>query len=180
MKEIWKPIKGYEGRYEVSNLGRVKSLDRKSKNKATPEMIVKGRLIKDCNTNGYRTLRLSLRNVPKMFYVHRLVCSAFVENPNNKKTVNHIDGDKTNNHYSNLEWTSLAENIRHANKAGLRININRKTGKQLTKKQALELIELLNKGCKNKDIAKEYNISLSSVYNIKAGKQWPCLFNLIN
>lgn len=106
MEEIWKPIKGYEGIYEVSSYGRVRSLDHLS---SLGER-VKGRVLKS-HTAGRGYLSVGLHNGKKKdFYIHRLVASAFIPNPDNLLQVNHKDEDKTNNHADNLEWCDLQYN----------------------------------------------------------------------
>ena len=93
-KEYWKPVVGYEGLYEVSNWGRVKSL------KFGKEKILKP----SKNKKGYLHVVLCKENILKNFLVHRLVAEAFIPNPNNYKEVNHKDEDKSNNIVTNLEW----------------------------------------------------------------------------
>jgi len=113
--EIWKDIKGYEGRYQVSNMGRVKSLERVTIRKDGSKLPVKERILKPCTKpNGYLQVVLCAssgkRETPK---IHRLVCEAFHENPKNKPCVNHIDENKANNVASNLEWCTYEENLNH-------------------------------------------------------------------
>lgn len=121
-EEIWKNVKNYEGLYEVSNLGRVKSKDRKFGNK-----LIKGKIKKLCETSkrngrqGYLCTRVMDKNYKShCLYVHRLVAEAFIPNPMNKPTVNHIDGNKHNNHVDNLEWNTFSENNKHSIAIGLR------------------------------------------------------------
>lgn len=91
-KEIWKNVVGYEGLYEISNLGRVKS------------NCNGGRILKwNVSNNGYATVELFKNKKSKRVLVHRLVASAFIDNPNNLPQVNHIDENKLNNHVDNLE-----------------------------------------------------------------------------
>lgn len=105
-KEIWRDIKNYEGLYQVSNIGRVKSLERMFINKRGRKQHIKERILKPgTNHNGYFYVSLSDdRGKAKGFLVHRLVCEAFHENPKDKPCVNHIDENKTNNTATNLEW----------------------------------------------------------------------------
>ena len=112
--EIWKDIKGYEGRYQVSNMGRVKSLGRTTSAKNNSEQYRKERFLKPMTSrNGYLQVNLYDSYGKKRFAVHRLVCEVFHENPENKPCVNHIDENKTNNTASNLEWCTYQENINH-------------------------------------------------------------------
>lgn len=115
MNEIWKPVVGYEGLYEVSNLGRVKSLPKVlPRGGIIPERI---KAIQKLKT-GYLEVTLFKNGNPKHLLVHRLVAIAFIERLRDKNTVNHIDEDKENNNSNNLEWVTQAENNIH----GTRIN----------------------------------------------------------
>jgi hypothetical protein len=122
--EIWEPIKDYESLYLVSNYGRVKSLSHiNNLGKLRPECILGNRL----TDRGYHTAVLYKNGVRKTFKTHRLVSIAFIPNTENKPFVNHIDGVKSNNIYTNLEWVTHSENIKHAYKMGLN-NIAKKRG----------------------------------------------------
>lgn len=104
MEEIWKDIKEYEGIYQVSNLGRVKSLKHSKEGK-----LLKGRV----TGKGYLSVALFRNSVRKSNSIHRLVAEAFIPNPENKPEVNHIDENKLNNDVSNLEWVTSKENSNH-------------------------------------------------------------------
>jgi hypothetical protein len=114
-REQFRDIKGYEGMYQVSNYGRVKSLDREYICARGQHRRVIGRILKQKkNRCGYMVCSLSNHQDLKEFLVHRLVASAFISKIDGKYDVNHIDGNKTNNHYSNLEWVTKSENTLHA------------------------------------------------------------------
>lgn len=143
MEEIWKAIKGYEGRYEVSNLGRVRSFDKVLYLKNSSFMH-KGRIIKlrPGKTSPYLLASLSSNGVRKVKLVHRLVAEAFIDNSELKPEVNHKNGVKTDNRASNLEWVTSSENKQHAlkmlprktltstNKSGFSgVSLHKSTGK---------------------------------------------------
>ncbi|MEQ6856083.1 NUMOD4 motif-containing HNH endonuclease [Lysinibacillus capsici] len=112
---IWKDIKGYEGYYQVSSHGQVRSLDRIIMNGGYPRKIKGKILAQTIDRDGYKHLRLRKNGREKSFFVHRLVAEAFVHNkkPNQYVQVNHIDEDKANNHYSNLEWCTQEYNLNY-------------------------------------------------------------------
>ncbi len=113
MEEIWKDIKGYEGIYQISNKGQVKSKARRGNWKET--------ILKPSETRDhYFVVTLSKNGVHKSRRVNRIVAETFIENPLNKPEVNHIDGDKHNNNVENLEWVTTKENIIHSYKCKLR------------------------------------------------------------
>lgn len=119
MEEIWKDIEGYEGYYQVSNLGRVRSLEHYRKTDRGG-YIQKGRILKQeiMKGKGYCQVSLSKKGKTKKFRVHRLVLEAFVLNPMNKPYVNHINAIRNDNRVDNLEWCTQSENVKHAYKLG--------------------------------------------------------------
>ena len=96
--QIWKDIEGYKGHYQISNYGNVRSLKKDA-------FLMKGAYLK-----GYKIISLWKNGIGKMFRVHRLVAAAFIPNPENKPCIDHIDGDKSNNHADNLRWVTYLEN----------------------------------------------------------------------
>lgn len=124
MTEIWKDVVGYEGLYQVSNLGRVKSCKRivaHPNNKNTPYQLYPERIMKQKqNRYGYMCIKLSKDSVRKDVMVHRLVAQAFIENTENKPFIDHLDGNKANNCVNNLEWVTMAENNQRAYDTGLK------------------------------------------------------------
>ena len=123
--EIWKPIPGYEGLYEASSFGRIRTAEGKTTysdlhgKRVWKQRILKPKACSNYNACGYR-VSLWKDKKPKDFLVARLVCTTFHENLiNTKMTVNHKDGNRLNNHIDNLEWLTLADNIRDGFKTGL-------------------------------------------------------------
>lgn len=140
-EEVFKDIPGYEGLYQISNLGNVKALStRKMRGQyfqLRPEIILKPSI----KNNGY--LQVTLHNSighKKFISVHCLVAICFIPNPKNKSTVNHKDGNKINNIYSNLEWATHKDQVEHADNMGLRnIKGSKHKRSKLTDSQVLEI-----------------------------------------
>lgn len=140
MKEQWRFIKGFEYRYSVSTLGRVRAETRICFNNRYGYYTLKPKLLKPClNNKSYLTVTLAKngRSFPRL--VHRLVAEAFLLNPDNKPQINHIDGDRTNNNVDNLEWCSQSENNLHSYKELGRIKIGLKGKKSTLSKIVLQI-----------------------------------------
>lgn len=157
--------------YQISNLGRVKSLRRKvSKNKYsrwTTEKILKNFLV-----GGYFLVELYYGdNLHTRFRVHRLVAEAFIPNPENKKTVNHKDGNKLNNSVENLEWATQSENVLHAYKTGLKSED--KCSAKLTRKQVNDILDTYT-GVRGEIVrlAEKYQVANSTIYRIVKNETW--------
>lgn len=116
--EIWKKVTGFET-YEVSNFGRVRSLNRQVGCKGGHTLIKKGKILKPFIVGGYYCVGLWSKSKTKTSRVSRIEAEAFIPNPENKSQVNHNDGNKLNNHLPNLEWATPRENTQHAIRTGL-------------------------------------------------------------
>lgn len=121
--ELWKDIDGYNGAYQISNLGNIQRIKRRLSYSGGNggRTIAEKLLAPVVGKTGYLAVFLTKNGKFYNHYIHRLVAAAFVPNPDNKRTVNHIDGDKSNNAADNLEWATHKENIKHAIDIGLRI-----------------------------------------------------------
>lgn len=116
-KEVWKDIEGYEGYYQVSNHGRIRSLDRVIRSKYRSSQFIKGN-IKNITPrkDGYKAIMLYKNNKGNRQYIHRLVAKAFIPNPKGYEIINHIDENPSNNHYKNLEWCDHQYNLTYGDK----------------------------------------------------------------
>lgn len=113
--EIWKDITGYEGYFQVSNLGNFRSLDRRIKYKDSGTRLYPGKpLLKETILDGYQRIVLMKEATKKRFMCHRIVAQEFIPNPENKPFVNHINGNKSDNRVENLEWCTQSENELHS------------------------------------------------------------------
>ena len=165
MEEIWENIEGFEGIYQVSNLGKVKSL---KFGKEKYLSITKSSI-------GYLNTKLQLNKKNKSFLVHRLVAETFIKNEFNKPCVNHINGIKTDNRIENLEWCTHKENTEHSLKNDLR-----KTGcNHKQSKLSLKDIEYIRKNYKEKDkknggykLAEMFGVSRNCISNVVKNKTY--------
>ncbi len=171
--EIWKDITGYEGYYQVSNYGRVKSLERWVLSKNNKKMPVKEKILKLQNDkDGYKIVELNKNSIGIHFRVHRLVALTFISNPENKPEVNHKNGIKFDNRLGNLEWNTDLENRTHAIESGLQIQKGIGNGRsKLTEEQVLE-IRLIGKSIFATVLAKKYNVSNVVIGNVIKRKSW--------
>ena len=116
--EEWRQVKGYEGYYEVSNLGRVKRTGNKVK-RGNHILTVPIRIMKPLdNGKGYLRVKLTMKNKSRRVMLHRIIADAFIPNPESKPNINHINHDRKDNRIENLEWCTQSENVIHAVKAG--------------------------------------------------------------
>jgi hypothetical protein len=160
-KEIWKDVPEYEGLYQVSNLGRVKSL------KFGRERILKPQEGKQ----GYMHVFLYKEGDVKFYRVHRLMMLAFVGESNLQ--VNHINGIKTDNRLENLEYCTGSQNIKHAFNTGLSVPVKgEKHGRSKITRACVERIKYGHQGVSQKEIARIYGITQSQVSRVRSGRLW--------
>lgn len=120
MKEIWKDSVSMKGYFQVSNLGRIKSVDRIVNSSFGATRKIKGRILDHRPMDGgYKRISIKINGKYKGFLIHRLVAEAFLTNHKNLPHINHKDGNRLNNHIDNLEWCTHQENMRHAVDSGL-------------------------------------------------------------
>lgn len=173
-EEIWKAVVGFENLYEVSDLGRVRTVPKKGFNK---------QVIRKTGTdirNGYITIILRKNNIPITRRIHSLVVETFLGiKTDHKRVCNHKDGNKLNNRLNNLEVISQKENVKHAIKLGLtRIPIkDERYNSKIMEKDFPELLRLFKTKMTSKDIAKLFNVSPTTISRIRAGKRRPYLSN---
>ena len=179
--EIWKDIKGYEGVYQISNTGLVKSLSRALIRGRGGLYILPEKLLKiKVNRGGYQVVHLRTN---KNWYptVHKLVAEAFIPNPENKQTVNHINGVKTDNKVENLEWATHSEQVIHAIATGLYkqpdISLYTKRGSEnpiskIKEEDIPEIKKLRESGMTYREIGEKYNIGISQVFRICKNQSW--------
>lgn len=173
MKEEWKNIEGYEGLYQVSSLGRIKSLPREINGTlggsyTTPEKI----LSPPVYSNGYVVVKLYNDGECERYGVHVLVARAFIPNTENKPIVNHKDGNKQNNHWGNLEWATQQENHTHAAENGLKAIGERVGPSKLTTESVRVIKSLLLRGVPQRKIAEQFSVCQASIKDINRGNTW--------
>lgn len=176
--EIWKDIIGYESKYQISNFGRVKGLDRKiiygdeSKGEYHTK---KESILKSTITGHYEMIKLEGNN---SVTIHSLVANHFIPKIENKNYINHIDQNPLNNFYKNLEWCTQSENILSANKNGNGNIGSKQADAKLTEQDVIKIKEYLkNKTYKQNKIAELFNISTTTISDIKHGRKWAHIGN---
>lgn len=161
--EVWKDVVGYERFYQISNKGNVFS---KRLN----------RLLKLNTNQGYKTLTINVNGSCKFVKVHRLVAIAFIDNPLNKKFVNHINGNKQDNTVENLEWVTSQENNNHAYSIGLNSGLKGENGSnaKLTwdKVRKIRQLKLENSSITRTELSKLMSVHTSTIRKILANETW--------
>lgn len=174
VKEIWKDVEGYDGMYQVSSLGRVRSWRHGNMH---PGKRKSPRILKTSKRKGdYGRVALLKSGAQKTRTIHRLVAESFIPNPHNKPCVNHIDGDKHNNHISNLEWVTFSENSKHAIREGLHPGLKALKGEtnrnsKLTKGDVRLIREMQGK-VSGEQMSRIFKVSASNISAIINNKTW--------
>jgi len=172
----WKDIKGFEGLYEISNTGKVRSKDREITYSNGRVHKYKGeeKKIQVRKKTGYNTVNLFKNQKYVQKYVHILVAEAFIPEEEGKTQINHKDGNKSNNTVENLERCTPKENIQHAFKTNLSINSRGEKSNlsKITEKQALEIMNLLDTGYSRKEIVKKTGVKYSTIKRIHTNETW--------
>lgn len=163
--EIWKPVFGFDGLYEVSNKQRVKSFKRNKNGLPIPIILRNG-----IHKFGYPSFTLCKNGKPYYFQLHRLVAEAFIPNPYNLPCINHIDCNPLNNNIDNLEWCTHSHNSRHAYITGRLDKSGEKNS--MSKLTEVQVIDIFNYNGKSKDLILKYGIVQQTISDIKTGRRW--------
>lgn len=171
-EEIWKSVKNYEGLYEVSNFGNIRSIDRyvqrsptstfQSLRKAIPRKLT-------FNADGYYQVRLSKNGKAKSEPVHKLVATTFIPNPDNLPEINHIKPPKTNNRVDNLEWCTGKQNKEHQHST---MNIKYNAGNVLTIEQVKSIREERRNDATIQSLVNKYGVVRTSIKNVLSYKTY--------
>ena len=180
--EIWKDIPEYEGLYQVSNFGRVKSLERIVLFKDNRVYVYKEQMLKQWISRGYPTINLHKNNIRKTFRVHCLVASAFLENPDNLPCINHKDENKQNNYVDNLEWCTHEYNMNYGTRNERISNKHKgkKRSKEFIKKKQIKILQytlddnFIREWESIKQASEELNINSGYICNCLKGRRKQC------
>lgn len=165
--EEWRAVVGYEGLYEVSNLGRIRRACSCNNSK-------KGRILKTDNVKGYLRASIYKNGVKNRFFVHRIVAIAFITKDEHRNFVNHLNGIKTDNRINNLEWVTQSENAQHAIATGLTTNLcgEDHPAAKLTNDDIRKIREIYKTGIPQHKIAKMFGIVQSGISQIVNFNEW--------
>lgn len=165
MTEQWRPIPDYEGFYEVSNQGRVRSVDRHTHSYGGRTWLRKGHLLNlSTDKDGYKKAHLSKNGKSRRFFVHRLVAAAFIGPQPAGQECRHLNGNPADNSLANLAWGTQSDNRRDCYQYG-----GRSGRGKLYREQVLEIRERLAAGEKKTDLAREYGVHFMNIHAIGKG-----------
>ncbi len=172
-QEIWKDIPGFEGSYQASSFGQVRSLDRIVPKNTGYTRFAKGRILQPgATTTGYKYVRLSTLGTAQNFLVHYIVMLTFAGPRPNGYEINHKDGHKANNRLENLEYVTTSENKIHAYAHGLSPIGSARSDAKLNEQSVREIKQLLAAGFTQARIADQFGVTIMVISNIKHGKSW--------
>ncbi|WP_434577546.1 NUMOD4 motif-containing HNH endonuclease [Pseudomonas sp. Z1-6] len=174
MQEVWKDVLGLEGAYQVSNIGRVRSLDRMCVGPTGRTRRRQGALMKQTLDKGYFLVSLFSPEGKTLRRVHRLVAEAFHGAPPEDAVVNHLDGDKTNNNASNLEWTTVQGNTAHSYETGLQVGRKGAAhhNTRISEESVRAIVQRLVAGDYQSVIASDFGVGQAQISLINLGKRW--------
>jgi len=176
IEEVWKDIPGYEGIYQASNQGRIRSIDRFITNRYKQLQPRKGAMMSvSLHRQGYGRVLLTKDRKSKTVFIHRLIALTFIPNPQEKKEVNHKNGIKMDNTVDNLEWCTPSENVKHAHRTGLLTTImgEKHYKSKLSEEDVKKIRHDYAMGhTSHKKLAKEYNLNQKSIWAILHRTSW--------
>lgn len=171
----WMIISDYEGYYQISATGAIRSLDRTVKRGRGGLVVIKAKdMIIQVDENGYNYVKLNKLGKSKSFKIHVLVAKAFISNPLNKPFVNHKDGNKNNNNVNNLEWCTQSENEKHAHKTGLKNHKGENhPNHRLTDEIVIAVRDMFeNKGISQREIGRKLGLNYKTINKIVHRQRW--------
>lgn len=169
--EQWMPVTNYEGLYEVSNFGRIKSLPRKGSPRTT--------IMQTClDSNGYEQTAITKNKKSTSFKIHKLVAIAFIEKTLTGYEINHKDGNRLNNNASNLEWCTRSENVKHSYDFGIKCHKGDRQGtRKLCSDQVREITAKYKPRIYTRTmLAKEYGVTISCIKQVLNKKNWASIW----